>query len=232
MRVSILGLAALLAAQAAWADTNSYTGNLVLPVDVFTVTVIMPVDGTMDLQTWGFGGGTNAANQVIPAGGFDSFVGVFAGTGPTATYIDGASDSLTSFPYGIGCPPAGTVNIGGGAVCGDITLAESLTAGTYTVLLSDALYLPAAVFENNGELGDEFVDFTPDDVTFQTCNTVGNNQTCVDDTANYALDIITPDASPIVPEPGGLWALGLLLFLCTPQARRRLASSFPFKLKI
>src|SRR5208337_2725852 len=157
MRVSILGLAALLAAQIAFADTTSYTGTLASPEDYFTATVTMPVDGTMGLQTWGFGGGTNAASQLIPAGGFDSFVGVFAGTGSTATYIDGASDLLGS--YGAGCPPAGTVNIGG-AVCGDITLAESLTAGTYTVLLSDAGYIPAAVFETSGELGDGFYDFT------------------------------------------------------------------------
>jgi len=228
MRVSILGLAALLAAQAAFADTTSYTGTLASPEDYFTVTVSMPVDGIMGLQTWGFGGGTNAASQVIPAGGFDSFVGVFAGTGSTATYIDGASDILGS--YGAGCPPAGTVNIGGGAVCGDITLAESLNAGTYTVLLSDAGYLPAAVFENNGELGDGFYDFTGG--VFQTCNTVGNNTTCQSDSSNWALDITTPEASSIIPEPGGLWALGLLLFLCSATSRRRLAATIPFKCKI
>jgi len=187
MRVSILGLAALLAAQAAFADTTSYTGTLASPEDTFTVTVTMPVDGTLGLQTWGFGGGTNAASQVIPAGGFDSFVGVFAGTGPTATFIDGASDILGS--YGAGCPPAGTVNIGGGAVCGDITLSESLTAGTYTVLLSDTGYLPSAVFETNGALGDGFVDLTPG--IFQTCNMVNDNSYCANDTANYALDITT-----------------------------------------
>jgi hypothetical protein len=228
MRIGILGLAALLAAQAAFADTTSYTGTLASPEDYFTVTVTMPVSGTLDLQTWGFGGGTNAASQVIPAGGFDSFVGVFAGTGPTATYIDGASDILGS--YGAGCPPAGTVNIGGGAVCGDITLSESLTAGTYTVLLSDAGYIPNAVFSSTGgTLGDDFTDFTGG--AFQTCNTVGDNITCANDTANWALDITTPkgEALSAVPEPGGLWALGLLLFLCTPQARRRLAATIPFK---
>lgn len=232
MRIGIFGLAALLAAQAAFADTTSYTGTLASPEDYFTVTVTMPVDGTLDLQTWGFGGGTNAASVGIPAGGFDSFVGVFAGTGPTATFIDGASDILGS--YGAGCPPAGTVNIGG-AVCGDITLAESLTAGTYTVLLTDANYLPYAVFgDNNGELGDlqadGFFDLTGG--AFQTCNMVGDNNTCVNDTANYALDITTPkgEAPSAVPEPGGLWALGLLLFLCTQQARRRLAATIPFKI--
>lgn len=50
MRVSILGLAALLAAQAAWADTTSYTGTLASPEDFYTVTVTMPVDGIMDLS--------------------------------------------------------------------------------------------------------------------------------------------------------------------------------------
>jgi hypothetical protein len=222
MRIGIFAVAVLFAAQAAWADTSSYTGTLLSAEDSFAVTVTMPVNGTLELQTWGFGGGTNAANQVIPAGGFDPFVGVFSGTGLTATYIDGASDIFGS--YGAGCPPAGTVDIGG-AVCGDITLSESLTAGTYTVYLSDALYYPVAVDENNGELGDGSFDFTGGSLPFQTCNLVGDTGTCVNDTTNWALDITTPDAPTVTPEPGGLWALGLLLFLCSAAARRRLAAT-------
>jgi|CZKF01.1.fsa_nt_gi hypothetical protein len=229
MRTSTIFLAALLAVPAAYADTNSYTGTLASPEDYFSVTVNMATNGTMDLQTWGFGGGTNAASQIIPNGGFDSFVGVFAGTGPSATFIDGASDIFGS--YGDGCPPAGTFNIGGGAVCGDITLAESLTAGTYTVLLSDALYYPAAVNGINA-LGDGFVDLTGGAFPLQTCNTVGNNTTCANDTANWALDITTTEAPSAVPEPGGLWAFGLLLFLCSATARQRLAATIPFKFKI
>jgi hypothetical protein len=49
--------------------------------------------GTLTLQTWGFGGGTNAAGMVIPAGGFDPFVGVFNSSGDL---IQGTSDVLSS----------------------------------------------------------------------------------------------------------------------------------------
>jgi hypothetical protein len=219
MRTGSFVLAAFLAAQVACASTVSYTGTLASPEDSTTqITVTMATAGTLGLQTWGFGGGTNAADAVIPAGGFDPFVGVFSGTGDSATYIDGAADVLGS--YGAGCPPAGMVNIGG-EVCGDITLSESLAAGTYTVLLTDADYLPAAVFVTGGLLGDGFVDLTGG--AFQTCNVVGSDTTCITPTADWALDITSPDsAPPPVPEPAGLWLFGIPLIAWGAASQRRL----------
>jgi hypothetical protein len=156
---------------------------------------------------------------VIPAGGFDPFVGVFAGTGSTATFIDGASDDLSSYSGSyVGCPPAGEVNIGG-EVCGDVTLSEALSAGTYTVLITDAAYIPNAVFETDGELGDGFSDFTGG--VLQTCNTVGSNTSCITPTADWALDITTPASASPVPEPNGLWALGLAFLGLGAACRRR-----------
>jgi hypothetical protein len=213
VRTSSLAVAALLVARLAFADTHSYTGTLASPEDSSTqITVVLDTGGPLYLQTWGFGGGTNAADQVIPAGGFDPFVGVFAGTGDSAVFIDGTSDLLSN--YTPGCPPAGTVNIGG-EVCGDVSLTESLAAGTYTVLLTDGGYIPAAVFESSpGYLGDGFFDFTGG--VFQTCNTVGQTTTCVNDTANWALDISTP-----VPEPNGLWLAGFALIAWGAATRLR-----------
>jgi hypothetical protein len=231
MRTGSFVLAAFLAAQAACASTVSYTGTLASPEDSTTqITVTMATAGTLGLQTWGFGGGTNAADEVIPAGGFDPFVGVFSGTGDGAVFIDGASDILGS--YGAGCPPAGTVTIGKGALCGDITLSESLAAGTYTVLLTDADYLPAAVFESGGLLGDGFIDFTGG--AFQTCNVVGSDTTCITPTADWALDITTPNSTPPpVPEPAGLWLFGIPLIAWGAASQRRLVavkrSTFTFK---
>jgi hypothetical protein len=172
------------------------------------ITVTMATDGTLDLQTFGFGGGTNAAADVIDPGGFDSFVGVFAGVGDTAVLIDGASDILGNDDIAA-CPPAGMVAIGGGEVCGDIALSETLTAGTYTVLLTDGSYIPDAMFEIDGTLGGGFTDLTGG--AFQTCNTVGPETTCINDTAAWALDITTPDKSPTAAEPGGPWALVIAL---------------------
>jgi len=220
MRIIGLVLAGLFAVQVASADTASYTGTLTSPEDPSTmITVTLSTAGVLGLQTWGFGGGKNAAGQIVPAGGFDPFVGVFAGAGSTAAFIDGTSDVLSN--YTGGCPPAATVNIGG-AVCGDVTLSETLAAGTYTVLLTDAAYIPHAVFETGGTLGDGFVDFTGG--VFQTCNTVGSDTTCITPTDNWALDITTPATASPVPEPGGLWAFGLVLVAWGAASRWRLTA--------
>ena len=68
-----------------------------------------------------------------------------------------------------------------------------LSAGTYNVLLSDAAYLPLAVFDN-GTIGEGFADLTGG--VLQTCDANGLN--CSTDTANWALDITTP---VVTPEP-------------------------------
>src|ERR1700721_608690 len=96
-------LAGLLLAPTAFAGTQSYTGTLASPEDEAIFTVTLTSDGVLGLQTWGFGGGTNAAANVIAPGGFDPFVGVFSGTGDSAVFIDGTSDVLSN--YGGGCPP-------------------------------------------------------------------------------------------------------------------------------
>ena len=211
MRTSGFFLAACFAIQAA-AGTIPYTGTLASPQDTVQITVTLASAGTINLQTWGFGGGTNAASTVIPAGGFDPFVGVFAGLGDAAIFIDGTSDILSN--YTAGCPPANTVDIGG-QTCGDVTMSSSLAAGTYTVLLSDGPYIPLAVFETNGTLGDGFSDLTAG--VFQTCN----GSACITPTANWALDITTPDTTASAPEPGGLVLGGIGLIILGSASRRR-----------
>jgi hypothetical protein len=108
------------------------------------------------------------------------------------------------------------VNIGG-AVCGDVTLSETLAAGTYTVLLTDGEYIPTAIFETAGTLGDGFSDLTPG--AFQTCN--ANGTKCITPTANWALDITTPGSTTATPEPAGLGAIGLALIAWSVAWRRR-----------
>jgi hypothetical protein len=216
MRASVFLVAGYVAIQAASGATISYSGTLASSSDTSaTITVNLASGGNLALQTWGFGGGTNAASFVIPAGGFDPFIGVFAGTGSTATFIDGTSDDLSNYGAFQGCPPAGTVDIGG-AVCGDVTMLFSLAAGTYTVLLTDGAYVPTAVFETDGTLGDGFTDLTGG--VFQTCN----GTDCITPTANWALDITSPDAAVSAPEPGGLWVCGAGLILLTAASRRQL----------
>ena len=201
-----------------YADTVSYTGTLANSEDSFTATVSVADGGSVTLQTYGFGGGVNAAGTAIAAGGFDPFVGLFSGTGEGAVFVDGTSDILTN--YSPGCPPAGTVRLGGSAICGDVNMQfTGLAAGTYTVLLSDGENIPLATFEGpGGTLGDGFVDFTAG--VFQTCDTNGN---CNTDTANWALDITTSAGTtpPPVPEPPSAELAGTAVALATAWMYRR-----------
>ncbi len=167
---------------------------------------------TIGLQTWGFGGGgPNAAGNTILPGGTDPFLGIFAGTGGSATILNRRFEQyFRDFvvpddydnPNFLGCPPAGAPVIGGSAQCGDITMTlPSLAAGTYTVVLSDGQYVPQAVFDN-GTLSEGFDDFTGG----VFCNIDINGVGCPDPRGGaYAFDITgLPEGSvplPLVPEP-------------------------------
>lgn len=192
------------------AESLSYTGTLNTPQDVFQTTFTLTATDTVTFQTWGFGGGTNAEGQVIPAGGFDPLIALFSGTGLSATMVvDGSgnplanADNLYNPPWSFvgNCPAAGTVAIGGNNDCGDVLMQAVLGAGTYTLVLTDANYIPAAVFDN-GSLSEGFVDFTGG--VFQTCDPVAD--ACITPNGNYAVDIVSAqsDLTTPVPEPSTL----------------------------
>jgi PEP-CTERM motif len=224
-RMALLGALALLVPCGAYADSMSYTGTLSSSTDSHTLTFSVTGPEDVTIQTYGFGGGVNAAGDTIASGGFDPFLGLFSGTGSGATILTdstgnpyGTSDALSNFSSFTGCPPAGTQDIGG-AVCGDITMSLELGAGDYTLLLSDGLYIPNAVFDN-GTLGEGFTDFTGG--AFQTCNVdPSGNVTCVDDTADWAFDVTSTAATVSTPEPSSLFLLGVGLLALAWMARKR-----------
>jgi hypothetical protein len=206
-------------------DSLSFTGGLASATSDFEQSFTIPATEQVTIQTFGFGGGTNAAGVVIPAGGFDSTVSLFSGSGPSASIVllggnPAASSDLLSL-FSPGCPPAGMVTIGtgvGASVCGDNQLVvPNLSAGTYTLVLTDAGYWPVAV--NPGPpthslLSDGFGSLgTP---SFQTCNTTSDGTTCVTGTSNFAVDIV---ANGVVPEPGtfALVAAGLAMVAARRQ---------------
>jgi len=213
------------------AGSISYTGTLTNPESYEELT--FTVGGspqTVDLQTWGFGGGTNANTQVISPGGFDPLLALFFGVGPGASLINGTSDISGNFPSFMGCGPAGTVAFSNGdSVCGDITMSFSLFPGTYTLILSDAGLIPNAFSDpnpNTAALGEGFTDLTGG--VFQTCDTNKNGMSCITPTNAWAFDITGTMLSGLslqqhqVPEPGVLLqlALSLLLLLGFGQFQR------------
>lgn len=214
------------------ADSVSYTGTLSTSTDVVEETFTLSSPATIGLQTWSFGGGANAEDETISQGGTDPFLGIFLGTGNTATILTdgmgnpfGTSLDLSNYgaPNFLGCPPAGEPVIGGSAQCGDVTMTlSSLAAGTYTVVLSDGQYIPQAVFDN-GTLGEGFDDFTGG----VFCNIVINGVDCPDPLGGaYAFDITGLPASgpppPPVPEPAFEGTvLGAILFGSALIATRR-----------
>jgi hypothetical protein len=190
-------LCLLTAAASAQTGTLSYTGALATPQSVFSTTFSLSAAAPVAFRTWGFGGGTNAIGQNIPPGGFDPLLTVFSGTEATATlYMDssgnplaGADDLLNSdFADVIACPPASTVNMGGDNACGDVALSLYLPAGTYTLVVTDAGYLPGAIFAG-GLLAQPFVDLTGGSAEFQTCD--GVSGVCFTRYGNFAVDIVT-----------------------------------------
>jgi len=63
MNKRMIGILSLLAATAVSlsAESLSYTGTLTSPEDAFETTFTLTAADPVTIQTWGFGGGTNAA---------------------------------------------------------------------------------------------------------------------------------------------------------------------------
>jgi hypothetical protein len=228
--IRFIAFSVLALAPAALHASLAFTGTLSSSTDVVLETFTLSSPATIGLQTWGFGGGTNAASHVISPGGTDPFLGIFIGTGISATILTdgmgnpfGTSLALTNYgnPNFLGCPPAGAPVIGGSPQCGDITMTlPSLPAGTYTVVLSDGQYTPIAV-SDNGTLGEGFSDFTGG----VFCNIDINGVACPNPLGGaYAFDI-TGLPGPSVPEPDSAVLavtalLGSALFTKSFQKRR------------
>jgi hypothetical protein len=217
----------------AQSGATSCIGTLDTPEDVFLETFTLAADTAVTVQTFGFGGGMNHAGTVIPLGGFDPLVALFSGTQSAATILEDGGDPVASADnltlFSAGCPPAGTVTIGAtSGVCGDSRLSTILGAGTYTLLLIDANFIPLALDPNvvlgpydltdtsTGNYGSSTGNGAYFDLSFgafQTCD----GSDCNTDSGNFAVDILTSPAGPPpplpVPEPFTLPLVGSGLVL-------------------
>jgi hypothetical protein len=188
----------LLAPALAFANSLSYVGALDPnnADDVFLASFTLGATSDLHIQSWGYGGssgapgGTNAAGMVIGAGGFDTYISLFEGEGPSATFLASNDDG--------GCGPASP-----DPVCEDSRLdLASMGPGVYTV----ALTLPGnySIAENYGfgTLGDGFIDLQGDYYDFASDEVRSSS---------YAFDIGSSAALGPVPEPSTLtlFAIGL-----------------------
>jgi hypothetical protein len=204
----------------------SCTGTAGTPEDVFLESFTLAASATITVQTYGFGGGTNAAGASILSGGFDSLVALFSGIPAAASILtDGGGNPIASADnlslFSPGCPLAGLVTVGSvTGVCGDSKLSANLAAGTYTLLLTDANFMALAVNPNLFLGPYNLTDTTSTNYGSSTGNGAYNDlsggvfQTCASlvdcnlDAGNFAVDItgLSSTSAP-VPEPGTLTLL-------------------------
>jgi hypothetical protein len=189
------------------AASISLTGSLDPnnPNDVFLYAFTLSTASNLTIQSYGYGGsanapgGANAGGAVIPTGDFDTYISLFDGAGPTATFLSSNDDGV--------CPPGGAT-----VACHDSTLAiTALAAGSYTMALSVFDNFSFAENFGSGTLGDGFIglgDYF--DASSQTVRT-----------SNYAVDIGATGLAIPEPAPWSLTASFLLAAVLGKQIFRR-----------
>jgi hypothetical protein len=232
----------LLVSSHARADNFSFTGTFTHDTDLqfFTFTLASPTAGVA-LRTWSYAGGTNAAGQAIPSGGFEPYLNLY--------FAGGALDGLQMNPGISGpctVPPTGNPVVDllpdpTTGACADVYYPTTLSfpggtwdAGTYTVVLSTFANpgignLPAGFFAEqvlgvSGNFTCQVYQGTPPTIPIDQpfCDEFAPG---TQRTGNWALDILNVDSvtgPASIPEPSTL-ALSLVtsLFLVTRRKRSR-----------
>lgn len=215
----------------AHAGAFSFTGSFTNDTDLqyFSFTLANPTPG-VELRTWSYAGGTNAAGTAIPAGGFEPTLNLYMADGTqmnpgiSGPCSNGNSDPLANLSAD---PISGA--------CADVFYPTTLSfpggtwnAGTYIVVLS-LFANPGIGNLSDGFFADQVLGQTPPaNFTCQpgplgyqgTPTTVGVDQPFCDEwlpnterTGNWALDILNVDSASEglptapgtpVPEPSSL----------------------------
>jgi hypothetical protein len=179
-------------------------------VELFDFTLTAPE--TVTFQTWGYGGGTNAAHTIVQPDGFESLLTWFGSDG---SYINNSSTCGAGNTYQGACLDA----------FGQIPL----TAGTYTLALTQSGNFANCAAGFPGDLGCGFSEaglgnYTPgttgDPGCTAFCGTFGTQED-----GHWAVDILNVNSASIpgsTPEPATVLLGGCGLALIG-LAKRRVA---------
>ena len=226
---TLLTAALLALAQSVAAATFSFAGNFSADTDValFSFTLAQPTAG-VELRTFGYAGGTNAAGQVIASGGFEPVLSLFLADGT----------QMNPMPSG---PCGGVLPVDPSTgVCGDVdyTTERSFPAGVW----QPGTYIAALSLSLNGSVGNFADGFfanavlglsNPSNfVCAMVAPGLADGAAFCDQTnpgvvrnGQWALDIIHVDSAKTVPLPSGISLFALSVGLMAWRVRAREASS-------
>jgi hypothetical protein len=201
-----LGLAVLLFTAAvipASSNTLSFAGNFANDNDVVLIPFALPTAAFVTFQTFGYGGGTNGAGNVILAGGFESILQLFDVPGGA---VHGGSMLPGPDPTcGPRTPDPARLNF-----CFDVFAQMLLSPGDYILALTQNPNTTAGSTLAEGFIFDGDPNFAGG--FFGTFSLPGDS--------HYAVDINVADVT-VVPEPGAALLIAPALLLIGVLKRRR-----------
>ncbi len=169
----------------------SYTGTFTTDDQMFETTFSLAAATGITVRTWSFAGGTDAAGDVISAGGFAPVVSVFDSSGSLLQWDDGGTARNNCGPRNID-PVSG--------FCLDAYINGLYNPGTYTVVLTEYDNLPNGPTLANGFSEEGNGNFTGGPFFLNAGSGYQRN-------GNWELDV---PGTP-VPEPAQAAPLALLL---------------------
>ncbi len=183
-------------------DATVLTGNLGSDDDVDLHTLTFLVPGTYRIESFGYAGGTMSNGSLVEAGGFDTILSLFDSSGALLVTVDDGGARID--------PNTGESF--------DSAIQMSLSAGTYTLAITQYNNLPASLFLVGGFTREGDGNFTPQ--LNETCQAASFCDVSEIAPFNVRTNFYAVEVTA-VPLPGALLLFGPALgLIATVNARR------------